>query len=207
MNNLDFKSIHLNWLSTHKDFKPRHSEDWDVPYYEIMKFTYSQTNATQEYAQRCFVEDMTWHKQVQTVINEYLTAKTSSVRHFITIGLNHQTWSIPLGIKLIETILHFDWVESGKAVFELHRENGIHPHIHFLIDSKLPKSKILEKIWATKGIKKIVLQKSFIDYKPAMPYHEKYIVGDKTEDKIIYVNKDSVWRVENNIKHLYEKMI
>lgn len=204
---MDYKSIHLNWLSTHKDFQPKHSEDWSVSYYEIMKFTYSQSGATQEYAKMCLVEDIDWYNKVRTTLNQLQFPIQPTTKHFVTVGLNHQTWSVSSGVKLIESILSFDWVDKAQAVFELHRENGIHPHIHFLIESNLSKSKILEKIWACKGIKKIVLQKSFIDYKLAMPYHDKYILGDKTEDKIIYVNKDRVWRVENNIKHLYEKNI
>lgn len=205
MSEEDWKSIHLNWIKRNPNFVPKNGDDLSEPYYEIMKFTYQNPNATQVYAKRCLVEDIEWKKKSDKIISELFAINQSSISHFITIGFNHQTWSVSQCVNLINLIMNFDWVDGGKAVFELNRENGQHPHCHFLIQSKLPKSKIIEKIWAAKGIKKIVLQKSFIDYKVAMPYHDKYVLGDKQDDKLKYVEMDRQWREKNNIKHLFEK--
>ena len=135
-------------------------------------------------------------------LEKELSATTS---HFVTIGFNHQTWNIPQCVGVIETIMSCDWITSGRAVFELHRSNGLHPHCHFLIDSVLPKSKILEKIWAIKNIKKVVLNKSFIDYKIKNQSHDNYIHGNKVEEKMQYVELDRIWRDKNNIKQFWEK--
>jgi len=124
---------------------------------------------------------------------------------FITIGFNHQTWDIPSCVKVIYKILSFDWVDSGTGVFELYRTNGEHPHVHLLLDlnQDLSKSKLLEKIWATAGIKKVVLKKPFIDIKVAEEYHHNYIIGIKKPEKMPYCERDAEWREQNKIPHQF----
>lgn len=201
----DWKSCHLSWIKDHKDFVPKHHIGFTESYYDIMEEIYNHPACSQSYAENCYYRDECWMKEkneMKMLILKRVNAKTS---HFVTIGFNHQTWSIDKCVKVIETIMSFDWIEKGKAVFELHRANGQHPHCHFLIDSILPKSKILEKLWATKGIKKIVLNKSFIDYKSENHNHRNYINGQKTEDKMEYVRMDEKWREANNIPQFFEK--
>jgi hypothetical protein len=199
----NYKSLHLAWVKSHPTFVPKYSEDYTLPYYDILRELYNHPACSNEFAKKCLVSDLDWKKKSEKLLNElYFTQPT---KHFVTIGFNHQTWTVGKCVALIQNILTFDWITGAKCVFEKHRENGEHPHVHLLIDSILPKSKILEKIWAAKGIKKLVLKKSFIDYKPAMDYHEKYILGDKQEAKIPYIEKDRIWRQENQINHLYEK--
>jgi len=201
----DYKSLHLNWIKSNKNFVPKNGNDLSEPYYDIMRFTYQQPNSSQNYAKICLIEDIEWKKKSCKVLGELSIATSSSTRHFVTIGFNHQTWSVASCVAVIKRIMALDWIDNATAVFELHRENGEHPHCHFLIDTKFTKSKILEKLWAVKDIKKIVLQKSFIDYKVAQDYHVKYINGDKIENKMPYVEKDILWRQENNIEQLFKK--
>lgn len=64
----------------------------------------------------------------------------------------------------------------------------------------------MEKIWAAKGIKKVCLKKSFIDYKIAADYHSDYVNGIKVKEKMKYVEKDIHWRLINNIPEVFEKI-
>lgn len=201
----DFKSIHLAWIARNPKFVPQYGSDYSESYLDIMKQVYSNPNCSQAWAKKCFAADLLWKKKVDDVIMKFLSMNQTCSFHFITVGFNHQTWNIPDCVKLIETIMSYDWVVSCKAVFELHRANGEHPHAHFLIQSSLTKSKILEKMWAAKGIKKLVLKKSFIDYKVGQSHHELYVTGMKVDEKMIYVAMDNEWRDNNNIKHLFEK--
>lgn len=201
----DWKTIHLSWIMRNPKFVPKYAADYTEPYYEIMKQVYSNKNCSQDWARNSLASDISWKKKSDELITKMMKLKDCSSMHFITLGFNHQTWNVRDCVKLIETIIQYDWIETAKCVFELHRANGEHPHCHFLIKSSLTKSKILEKIWAAKNIKKLVLKKSFVDYKVGEKYHEDYVNGIKIDEKLPYVEKDIEWRKNNNIKQLFEK--
>lgn len=201
----DWKSAHLAWLLKHSGFCPKDSQLYTESHFDIMKQIYSKPACSQEFARTMFLRDLEWYRKSQRLEMELLKQLDSNTEHFVTIGFNHQTWSIQKCVSVIENILSFDWINKAKAVFELYRVNGEHPHVHILLESVLPKSKILEKIWATKGIKKVVLSKSFIDYKSKNQSHDNYINGQKTDEKMKYVQMDSEWREKNNIPHCFQK--
>lgn len=207
---MDYKSLHLQWILRHPNFLPfgDHYDD----YHMVMDVLYRKPNVTQDLAKMFFESDrkcLLKYDQAMNLLNRQdlkdLNSETNKL--FITIGFNHQTWDIPSCVKVIERILDFDWVKNGKARFELFRQNGEHPHCHFLIETthNIPKSKVLEKIWATKGIKKVCLKKSFIDYKVAGDHHDDYINGIKVIEKMKYVEQDIEWRAANGIKEVFEK--
>jgi len=207
----DYKSLHLSWLKTNPQFVPKNHHDFSgEPYYEIMLQIYKHQACNQECARRFFAADMKWK-----IVREGEIARMTKDAHkndplapiFVTIGFNHQTWDIPSCVKVIENITTLGWIGSIHAVFELHRTNGLHPHVHMLItpNEPLTKSKIIEKIWAAKGLKKVCLKKSFIDYKIAADYHHKYINLEKTEDKMQYVLQDIEWRSKNGIPENFKK--
>lgn len=133
--------------------------------------------------------------------------KVDNLKRFITVGFNHQEWTITQCVYVIKNILQNKIFKSGTARFELFRENGEHPHCHFLVTlvDKLPNSKIVEKIYATKGIKKVVLKKSFIDVKECNSSHENYIQGNKCPAKMPYVERDKLWRLQNQIPEFFER--
>lgn len=206
----DWKSIHLSWIKSHQNFVPKYAYDYTVPYYDIMHQVYQNPNCTQAWAENCYLRDVEWDekskllkKKVKDQVLKGISMPCST--HFITIGFNHQTWNKHKCVELINHILSFTWIEKATAVFELYRENGEHPHCHILLESSLPKSTIINKIWAAKGIKRIVLQKSFIDYKVALPVHTEYVKGNKQEAKLPYVEMDREWREKNDIPHNFIK--
>lgn len=204
---MDYITAHLSWIKNNPQFVPQGYAQFSAyTYFEIMTELYANPRVKQNHAEMLYEADQLWlEKCSQIKKTMFKRVKTKPTTCFVTIGFNHQTWSIQSCIDVINKIKSFDWVKSFQGCFELHRQNGEHPHCHMIIDTDETKSKVLEKIWATKGIKKIVLKKSFIDYKVCEDYHYKYIHGDKIESKILYVNKDNLWRVQNDIPHLFEK--
>lgn len=207
---MDYKSLHLQWILKRPNFLPQgdHYDD----YHLVMWTLYQKPNVTQELAKTFFEYDrkcILVYDQLISELNkqDLKEINSKSDKLFITIGFNHQTWTISDCVKVIENIIAFDWIKSCTAKFELFRENGEHPHCHFLIEltHKIPKSKVLEKLWATKGIKKVCLKKSFIDYKIAEAYHDDYVNGIKKESKMKYVALDQEWRLINNVPEVFQK--
>lgn len=207
----DFKSGHLSWIHSTKTFTPKFAQDYraDISYYEIMKQVYNNPKCTQEMAKQFWASDKIWHR-ASYALSKALDKEIEKLEPtpdgmwFVTIGFNHQTWNVKDCCKCIEKILQMEWIISAKANFELHRENGEHPHVHFLIKTKEPKSRILDKLFRPLYVKKVVFAKNFIDIKPALEHHHKYINLEKQTGKQEYVEKDRVWRLKENIPE-YEK--
>jgi len=206
---MDYKSIHLAWIKNTRNFVPKYATDYTEPYYDVIRQMYSHNGATQEFAKVMYHSDIRWWEECLAVQQQEIKAVKKDIKqepkvYFVTIGFNHQTWSIEKCTKAISKILEFDWIIKAKANFELFRENGEHPHCHFYISTFEPKSKVLEKLFRPNYIQQIVLKKSFIDLKVAEDYHYKYIMLDKVVDKMGCVEKDIQWRIENDIPD-YEK--
>jgi len=206
---MDYKSLHLAFLKSNPQFCPKFSQDYSEPYFNIMSELYRNRHVTNIHAQMFYEADMQWKKVCADAIKSHIKQahkNDPSAPVFVTIGFNHQTWNIASCVKVIETITKHKFIKTIYAVFEYHRENGLHPHVHMLITPSEPitKSKLIEKIWATAGIKKVVLKKSFIDYKIACDYHHNYILGEKQESKLQYVQQDKEWRFENGIPEFWE---
>lgn len=199
----DWKSVHLAWINKTKTFLPKYLYDYSVPYLEIMKQVYSNPCATQAYARRCYEEDRKWWDS----INKLMYQKEDEGTWFVTIGFSHQTWTIAKCLNLIDRILNFEWVKYGEAVFELHRQNGSHPHVHMIIKTEHKKGKMLQCIWGGvdkphKYIKDLVPNRASVDIAPAVDYHiTNYMEGIKAEHKMPCVELDRAWRDKNNIPH------
>lgn len=211
-------TLHLQWIRTHPLFIP----ETPIPshhkgtYFEFMQIVYDNTpdKACDMLANIYFSDDLRFSDSYETRLAaaklQYRIGE-KILTHFTTIGFNHQTYTIPKCKAVIDKIISFPWVLKCRAVFEFHRENGTHPHVHLLITTDITGSKVREKIWAAEGIKNIVLANNgrkpstFIDTKPALPNHFNYVLLIKQESKMQYVAKDIVWRKANNIPEFYEK--
>jgi len=207
---MDYKSLHLAFLKMNQQFCPKYSQDYSEPYINIMSELYRNRNVTNIHAKIFYEADMQWQKACLDAIKfdikqAHKSDPTAPV--FVTIGFNHQTWNIASCVKVIETIVKRDYIKTIHAVFEYHRETGFHPHVHMLITPSEPlcRTKLIEKIWATAGIKKVCLKKSFVDYKLAADYHHKYINLEKKDSKMPYVAKDIEWRHQNGIPEFWKK--
>lgn len=147
-----------------------------------------------------------FHMERYNEIQRILSCKTEDNKtYFVTIGFNHQTWDIPHCCELIQRVVDASWVAKGQGKFELYRANGEHPHAHFILEleNAMPKSKVVEKIYKLKGMKKFVLKKNFIDIKATNEQHKLYITGIKQEAKMPYVKKDEEWRNRNNVPDMF----
>lgn len=126
---------------------------------------------------------------------------------FVTVGLDDKQFKDdnealiinPLVKKLVDT----PGIENVKFVVEKFRKNDkneiyIHRHIHFVFESNMRKSKIVQYFF--QKAKKYVAAQNFIDVKPD-PFcdRHKYVAGDKAPHKLECVEKDRSWRKEKNI--------
>lgn len=129
---------------------------------------------------------------------------------FITIGFNEQTVTPQKMKSVSENVAGLKYFKECSYVLEKFRENGIHHHTHFLVKfhKKEYKSKVIDWIFQTKGLKEICLSKSFIDIKGPLnsqkgyqtyALYEQYILGNKQESKLPYCVKDEEWRKKNNL--------
>ena len=101
-----------------------------------------------------------------------------------------------------------DYKSKGKPRVS-QRKRGLHPHFHILFETAEPISRIKEKLWRPSYVKDLIKSDgkqfpNFIEYEKARDYHLKYINLDKKPEKLPAVEKDKVWRLENNIPD-YEK--
>lgn len=210
MSEFDFVGAHLKWISQNKDFKPSDYHTGGHAYLENMSEVYKNPfKDVQRVARIMFEHDLKVFKKQQATL-KYMLKLTESVKSdewFVTIGFNHQTFEVSRAVAFIKAISALEWVQDFKAVLETHRENGIHPHCHMYIKTELPKSKIVDKVNRSKGANKLILARNFIDVKPWCDYHADYIVGNKKDDKIKYVELDKQWRIQNNVPHLFGKSL
>lgn len=202
------KALHLQWIMNHPRFVDKQS--YNVPYLEIMEQTYKNPAVTEEIALMFFKSDVKWYIQsaleIQRITLE-MQAPPLPDSIFITIGFNHQTWTPQTCHQAITDLLTLPLIKTATAVFELHRENGLHPHVHLLIttDKKYPKSRVIDRIYNSKGMKKLIVGKQFVDYKMAEAYHVGYIAGDKKAEKMEYVEKDNNWKIMQGLPYNYIK--
>lgn len=221
--NTDYIAIHLQWIKKHPSYtndcwRPSGKTGDPTNYYDLMMCHYtalldhntrSLVNKT-AYTDLC--RDMarfeTYEKTIKDIQKTICQGNTGSSRKFffVTIGFEHDLFTIPKALFCIKQILGYEWVTSAKANFEFHRvvEGQIfeHPHVHFFIgtdDKKMCKSKIIDKIFRAKSCSSIISNKNFIDVKVAEQHHMDYILLKKKDEKMPMVQLDIEWRQENNI--------
>jgi len=126
-------------------------------------------------------------------------------KYFVTLGFKHDI-QIADFKKWIEKWIQKDMVIKLKGKFEMHIDNGLqHPHFHMEIQIDHKKSKVIQYIWQSAGIKKLMESQSFIDVKPFQDYHEDYLDGLKTTEKMDNVQKDETFRKKHDIPEFYIK--
>lgn len=208
---IDYKTAHLEWIMRTKSFIPSVDvyECSHTPYIDAMRELYRLDAYLQAWAYVNLMRDMSHHRRIGQVLvtcaNKLSERDEIKGRWFITIGFNHQTYTDNLMKKYMEALLTFDWVQSLKAKFEIFRTNGEHPHVHMLLETQLSKSKIIEKLMRCKGGSKLILKSQFVDVKPWLPCHDRYLDGQKTPEKMECVQKDIKYREEHEIPQVYIK--
>lgn len=210
---------HLSWIKANKDFIPSDGlvvESFGgvsktVSYYDSMTLLYNSeawrsNPLSEELALKWLMSDIRYkdklRKRIEEITNEAL--KDRPREYFVTIGFLEKSDPKHLA-KVVETISNYDWVCKMSAVLEFHTKDGVHPHLHMYLSCNLAKSKIIEKIFACKGMKIVCQKKNFIDCKVGLEVHKQYILGIKQDSKQEYIMKDRKLRDSLGIPHLFEK--
>lgn len=225
-NTIDYAPLHLVWI---QDNRNRHfalaNAGKESSYYDIMRSVYAISNpqeclcgkfpgrhtSSNHYAYSQLCMDIRSSKKSSTVIENLektlsMEGITPTNKFFITIGFNHQTFNALTAVTAVKRLLQKDFVLEGEGVFEYFRENGEHPHFHMILTvPKMRNGMVVTKIFQSAGMSRIVLSRNFIDVKEFQPYHQKYLDGDKIEEKLEYCKKDFDWRIKNNIPHKINK--
>ena len=170
-----------------------------------------------------------WHRWLQSdiILAKRLTDGLKLTINEILVGDPLQDNWIFLTLNFNDTepitgnkMLHFaqeickkDWVAKASFVIEKHRVQGIHHHVHMLIDLNIHqrKGKTIELVYKIAGLKKYCSGKQYVDVKCSKDIsraprdvYENYVLGNKKEEKMIFVCNDRKWRKENNLQDLYE---
>lgn len=217
----DYVAAHLQWIRDHPKFESKEHSVLDLgkvgsvyferpSYIDVMTEWYktSLSPFLNKIAYLNYKDDLRWMEESKK-INLTLTKKDFETNvAFVTIGFNHQEFTISKAFELIKSILNSDKVLDGSfAVMENYRENGTHPHVHMKIyySGTTYKSMLIQTMFRSKNAKKLILSKNFIDVKEFQPYHDEYLQGNKQENKIKYVEMDKNWRQINKIPDLIYK--
>lgn len=205
----DYVVAHLQWITDNKNFVCREHIVFQegFSYLEIMNQCYYNFRNSPLLNRSAFVNyimDKLHRKQaikLERTINKAVNKlePTPNGLWFVTIGFDHALWSIPKCVKVINNIMNMQWVVSAKANFEFFREKGTHPHVHFIIETLEARSRIVDKLFRSQYVKKVVSVRNAVQVQPMMDYHLNYINLIKVEEKMVKVNLDREWRLKNNI--------
>lgn len=211
---MEVVQAHLQWIKNHPNFIPSDGNVVDntasgggrvISHFDTMSLVYQNPN-THQLAHSWFRDDVRLHNVIILRTHQYEAdfLKDSPRCYFATIGFMDSS-DIKTLHNIVKTILSFDWLTKCLAVLEFNTEKGLHPHLHIYLHCNLPKSKVIEKLFATKGLKKVCSGKNFIDCKVALPSHKQYVQGVKQDSKEEYVKADRRLRREYGIPDLFEK--
>lgn len=180
----------------------------DVGYYEIMESLVRDRNCTDRQVQIFWDRDREYLRTIQTMSKGHQII-THPNKYFLTITCDKSKATPEKLLKFLYFLRDkCKWVKTMKAVIENHRHNGIilHTHIILEVDESIKyASTVKDKLYALKPCTELIAGSNFIDYLYYHERHDKYIIGDKQEDKLPLVELDVKWRIENNIPHLIEK--
>lgn len=128
--------------------------------------------------------------------------------YFITVGYDDANITIDKIKKYSTRVAESKDFTEVIHVNEKFRRNDkgeiyIHHHTHFLVKCDLPKSRVIDRVYAS--VKNVVASKNFVDVigpkdgKGSYSDKLRYVNGDKVESKMECVHLDRAWRIENNI--------
>jgi len=141
------------------------------------------------------------HKQLYLDIKE-LKGNLNRKFYFMTIGFDDKIITVPMIKESIFKLKELKDIDLGEYVVEKYRKDDagniyIHHHIHSIVYTDKPKSKVIQYIY--QKLKKVIASSNFIDLKREQPIENylKYIAGDKRDEKLECVFKDKEWRELN----------
>lgn len=127
--------------------------------------------------------------------------------YFATIGFDDKIITVKDIKTSLDKILNTPNINVlGYSVEKFRRNKGVadvyvHHHIHFFIESDLPKSKVIQFLY--QKVKRYVSAKNFVDVKNdgTRERYIRYINLDKCAEKLDLIEMDEQWRKENDIQN------
>lgn len=216
----DYVAAHLQWIRDHPNFESKEYSTCNIsnlkinnlhfekePYIKVMTEWYINANSDfkNKLAYLNYKDDLRWIEESKKINLTLQKKDFQSNVSFVTVGFNHQEFTVKKALQFINSVLNSGKILDGTfAVIENFRHNGEHPHVHFKMywSGQTYKSELIQAIQRSTHGKKLILKKEFIDIKEFIEgVHDKYLNGDKKEDKMICVQKDIDWRNKNKIPH------
>lgn len=206
----NYKTIHLEWIKAHRGFRPQRGI---MPtynnYLDEMTDMYNETIRLNKTAYIYLRDDYLWSKRSKSIdaeVAEMFGDKPvdTNPKFFITFNFDEKLFNSENILKDLGKFMSKDWIKSLDGVFEYHGEKSNHPHLMMVISVDKYKNKILDKM------KESILAKycgnsTFIDVKKHQSYHDDYIALDKDPKKKESLDKDVLWRIEQNLPHSVKK--
>lgn len=214
----DYKQLHLQWILENPRFKP------SVPvrtmfdtYHDEMKSMYYGPDAVYKLNRTAYIllgddyrqavqPSKPATKQVQMIFGN---PQDTQISYFVTFNFDTKLFKTPDILNIgVSRFLKLSWLVSCYGVFEYHGQNN-HPHLmmRVTVDKNIIKNKgkLKDKLIQTSLYTKFVSGVNFLDIKPFSPYHNDYLLLSKTESKTESMEKDILWRIEQNLPEFIEK--
>lgn len=206
----DYKLLHLEWLKANRGFRPKSGIPLNYnSYFEYIDELYRHTVKQQRTAYLYLRDDYNWSKKSKTINQEIAVMFGDRVQDptfFITFNFDNAKFIPNKVVDCVKKLFDKSWVTDGYAVFEYYTETGNHPHVmmKLSVNKYQTKGKLLDKCFES-ALAKFTSGKQFIDIKPFQPCHQDYLQLDKSLSKKENLEKDIIWRKENNLPEYLAK--
>lgn len=214
---IDFVKLHLQWIQENQSFKPKgglysiiNGKPHYETYYDQMSAMYRELTYPNKYAFVCLQDDVKWKNRDSTEItrhvNEYfgITKKVEYPAFFVTFNFDEKKFVASKVLKDLGVFLQLSWIETCQGMFEYYTEKGCHPHLHMVITVNKYSNKVKDKMFESR-LAKYCAATNFIDVKRSKDYHNDYVLLSKASSKQEFMEKDEMWRIENNLPHEIKK--
>lgn len=221
----NYVNLHLEWIRNNPRFRAKGGLDiinttlvhnHPKSYLEQQQSLYAtlQSEGSKErankWAYNCLLCDLKWKNGGAKDINERvntmfgITPVIDYPKFFITFNFSEDLFKPDKVLKDLAKFMAKSWIKTLDGVFEYHTNTNNHPHLMMVISVDKYKNKILCKM------KESILSKyckdlAFIDVMKWEPRHDDYIALDKAPSKKDLLDKDVLWRIEQNLPHSIKK--
>jgi len=215
----NYVKLHLEWIRANDKFKPKGGLDKVInglpafsSYYEQMVHYYH--NSAPEYRNKVAMywlrDDVKWKaggpKDINKLVNEMfgITKKEEYPAFFVTFNFDESKFKPKEVLNDLGKFMSLSWIHSVQGAFEYYTEHGHHPHLMMVITITNKPNKTKERMLESR-LAKYCGGSNFIEVKRAKDYHNDYVLLSKTKSKQEYLEKDELWRIENNLPHEIKK--
>lgn len=216
----DYKKLHIEWLRSKKGFRPRGGNPMPLLYNSYLDYMYAMyysTDATYKRNETAFLllkDDYKWSKNSTGVVDEVASMfgdkpQNDNPEYFVTFNWSPDgsNFDVEHCKKGVERLFNKSWVDNARGIFEYHGLTNNHPHFMCIIQvNKYKKIYDLKKKLFESSLAKGLAQ-NYIDIKVKNSYHDDYMELDKSPKKAESLEKDKLWRSENNLAEIYQKLL